>query len=47
MIRFYENLLGEDMSYADAFIRTKREAWAGKIEGMPPELTYAYILYEH
>ncbi|HXV30427.1 MAG TPA: CHAT domain-containing protein, partial [Sinorhizobium sp.] len=47
MIRFYEHLTAADMSYAQAFIRTKRDAWAGKIKGVSPELTYAYILFEH
>lgn len=47
MARFYENLFGGGMSYADAFIKTKREAWAGKIDGFPAELTSAYILFEH
>ncbi|CAM5309884.1 hypothetical protein MAUB1S_05393 [Mycolicibacterium aubagnense] len=47
MARFYENLLGGDLSYADAFIKTKRDAWAGKIDGFPADLTSAYILFEH
>ena len=47
MARFYENLFGGGMSYADAFIKTKREAWAGKIDGFPADLTSAYILFEH
>ncbi|MBN9220525.1 MAG: CHAT domain-containing protein [Mesorhizobium sp.] len=46
MARFYENLFG-GMSYADAFIKTKREAWAGKIDGFPAASTSAYILFEH
>lgn len=47
MARFYENLFKDGMSYADAFIKTKREAWAGKIDGFSAELTSAYILFEH
>lgn len=47
MARFYENLLEGGMSYADAFIKTKRDAWAGKIDGFPAALTSAYILFEH
>ncbi|TPL95532.1 CHAT domain-containing tetratricopeptide repeat protein [Mesorhizobium sp. B2-3-12] len=47
MARFYENLFDGRISYADAFIKTKREAWAGKIDGFAPELTSAYILFEH
>lgn len=47
MSRFYENLFDGGLSYADAFIKTKREAWAGKIDGFPAELTGAYILFEH
>jgi hypothetical protein len=47
MARFYENLFDGGMSYADAFIKTKREAWAGKIDGFPAALTSAYILFEH
>lgn len=47
MARFYENLFGGGMSYADAFIKTKRDAWAGKIDGFPAEQTSAYILFEH
>jgi len=46
MARFYENLFG-GISYADAFIKTKREAWAGKIDGFPAASTSAYILFEH
>ncbi|MFE0015241.1 CHAT domain-containing protein [Mesorhizobium sp. NPDC059054] len=47
MARFYENLLGGDLSYADAFVKTKRDAWAGQIDGFPAALTSAYILFEH
>jgi len=47
MARFYENLFDGGLSYADAFIKTKRDAWAGKIDGFLPALTAAYILFEH
>lgn len=47
MTRFYENLFGGGMSYADAFIKTKRDAWAGTIDGFPAALTSAYIFFEH
>lgn len=47
MARFYANLLDGGMSYADAFIKTKRDAWAGEIDGFPAALTSAYILFEH
>lgn len=47
MARFYENLLGGGLSYAAAFIKTKRDAWAGQIDGFPADLTGAYILFEH
>lgn len=47
MARFYGNLFDAGISYADAFIKTKREAWAGKIGGFPAALTSAYILFEH
>lgn len=47
MARFYGNLFDGGISYADAFIKTKREAWAGKIGGFPAALTSAYILFEH
>ncbi len=47
MVRFYENLMADGSSYSEAFIKTKRDAWAGRIDGMPPELTRAYILFEH
>ena len=47
MIRFHEHLLRDGMSYSKAFIATKRDAWAGRIEGVDPELTYAFVLFEH
>ena len=47
MIRYYEHLTAPGTSYADAFIRTKRDAWAGKIEGVSPDQTYAFVLFEH
>ncbi|MEH0073226.1 CHAT domain-containing tetratricopeptide repeat protein [Pannonibacter sp. Pt2] len=47
MIRFHEHLLGDGMTYSKAFIETKRDAWAGRIEGVDPELTYAFVLFEH
>jgi hypothetical protein len=47
MIRYYEHLTREGMDYAKAFIATKRDAWAGNIEDFPPDLTYAYVLFEH
>ncbi|WP_430512321.1 CHAT domain-containing protein [Pannonibacter phragmitetus] len=47
MIRFHEHLLRDGMTYSKAFIETKRDAWAGRIEGVDPELTYAFVLFEH
>lgn len=47
MIRFHEHLLRDGMTYSKAFIETKRDAWAGRIEGVDPDLTYAFVLFEH
>lgn len=47
MIRYYEHLTAPGTSYADAFIRTKRDAWAGRIDGVSPDQTYAFVLFEH
>jgi len=47
MARFYEHLITEDMSYVDAFIATKRDAWANRIDGVAPETARAFILFEN
>ncbi|WP_337267565.1 CHAT domain-containing protein [Oryzifoliimicrobium ureilyticus] len=47
MIRFYQHMLNDKLSYSDAFIRTKRDAWKGDIPDVPPDMTYAFVLFEH
>ncbi len=47
MARFYENVAKRGMSYVDAFVQTKRDAWAGKIAHFDARWTYAYVLFEH
>lgn len=47
MVRFYRNLLDGGLSYADAFIKTKRQVWANVVEGVPPGITRAFVFFEH
>lgn len=47
MVRFYRNLLDGKLSYADAFIKTKREVWANAVEGVPPGIARAFVLFQH
>jgi hypothetical protein len=47
MTRFYEHLVEDEMPYADAFNATKRDAWAGRIDGVGPEFARAFIMFEN
>ncbi|MEB2843290.1 CHAT domain-containing protein [Rhizobiales bacterium RZME27] len=45
MQRFYSFVLEKGLSYDDAFLATKRDAWAGKIRNFSPRDTAAYVFY--
>ncbi|MDO5603901.1 MAG: CHAT domain-containing protein [Paracoccus sp. (in: a-proteobacteria)] len=47
MERFYTHLTTGRQSYADAFNATRRDIWAGRIEGVNPETGAYFVLYSH
>ncbi len=47
MQRFYSYLTKEELPYATAFLRTKRDIWAGRIGDVPPATAAAFVLYSH
>ncbi|MBM7067291.1 CHAT domain-containing tetratricopeptide repeat protein [Actibacterium sp. 188UL27-1] len=47
MMQFYRYLGEEKLPYADAFLQTKRDVWAGRIDGVSPYFARAFVLYTH
>ena len=47
MDRFYTYLVEDNKTYADAFLATKRDIWAGRLDGVEPSVAEAFVFYEN
>lgn len=47
MTRFYTYVVDDKLSYAEAFLQTKRDIWSGGIEGVSPSVADAFVFYEN
>ena len=47
MQRYYRYLTVQKLDYATAFLSTKRDIWAGRIEDVPAHTAGAFVFYTH